>query len=261
MAANKKGSTHQYIAGRNAVTELLESRLSSVEKVLLSKTAGGNAIQTIKSVAMKGGVQVQWVPENKLESLLKGVNHQGVAALVAPVNYLDVDELLRSVAPDRDVLTESKPLLVILDRIEDPHNFGAILRSVVAVGAKGVIVPGKGMAPVNSHTVKTSAGTALRIPIARSRNLVETLENLKERGYWVAGADGEGESSVWEMDWDRPMALVIGNEHSGMTHEVKAACDFLVNIPIPGEVESLNASVAAGIMLFAARSRGRKEQA
>lgn len=256
MAAKKKDSSQQFIAGRNAVTELLESRLSSVEKVLMSKTAGGSAIQNIKSVAMKGGVQVQWVPENKLESLLKGVNHQGVAALVAPVTYLDVDEMLRTIAPDRDAVKETKPLIVALDRIEDPQNFGAILRSVVGSGAKGVIVPGKGMAPVNSHAVKTSAGAALRIPLARSKNLAATLENLKERGYWVAGADGEGETSVWEMEWDRPLVLVIGNEHSGMSPDVKAACDFLVHIPIPGDIESLNASVAAGIMLFAARSRG-----
>ena len=255
MAAKRKSPAQQFITGRNAVLESLQGGPNPVEKVLLSKGASGTAIQQIRSVAEKGGVPVQWVPDMRLEALVSGVNHQGAVAIVAEVAYRDVDDMLQEIAVDVDEVRATKPFIVALDRIEDPQNFGAILRSVVGVGAAGVIVPGKGMAPVNAHAIKTSAGAALQIPIARTADLAATLESLKERGYWIAGADGSGDTTVWAMDWDRPLVLVIGNEHSGMSTAVKAVCDYLVNIPIPGNIESLNASVAAGILLFAARTQ------
>ena len=153
---------------------------------------------------------------------------------------------------DRDAVAGRKPVIVILDRIEDPYNYGAILRSAVGCGAAGVIVPLKNMAPVNAHVVKASAGTAMRIPIARVSNLETTVQMLKERGYWIVGASGDGDTPVAEMDWDRPVALIIGNEHSGIAGSLVANCDFLVSIPLRGDVESLNASVAAGILLYSA---------
>ena len=148
------------------------------------------------------------------------------------------------------------PSLVVLDEISDPHNFGAILRSAVASGASGVIVPDRNQAPLGATALKASAGTAPRIPVARVTNLADALVQLKERGYWVAGLDGEAEKTVWTLDWDRPTALVIGSEGRGLRPRVRETCDYLVSIPMRGPAESLNASVAAGIALFAA-VRGR----
>jgi len=209
-------------------------------------------LHTIRGLAANAGVPVQVVPVSKLRQMAGNVPHQGVVAVVAPVQYQEVEELLDAIAATPDEVREKKPVLVMLDEIQDPHNFGAILRSAVAAGAAGVIVPMHRMAPVSATTVKASAGTALRIPIARAKNLVDVIHQLKERGYWVIGLAGEGETSVWEMDWDRPLVLVIGSEGKGLRPRVRDACDMLVRIPMRGPAESLNASVAAGIALFAA---------
>lgn len=240
------------IVGRNPVREALHRDEGQIEKVLLQTGAGGIPLQEIRRLAAAKGIPVQYVPAARLASLSGGLNHQGVAAVAAPVAYADVYALLEAVAPDLDTVRARKPILVLLDQLEDPYNFGAILRSAVAAGAAGVIVPLHHMAPLNTAAVKASAGMALRIPVARVPNLVTMIEELKERGYWVVGADGKGETSVWEMDWHRPVALVIGREEKGLRPRVAEACDYRVSIPMPGPAESLNASVAAGILLFAA---------
>lgn len=244
------------LVGRNPVREALERGEPEVEKVMLQKGAGGRPIADIRRLASEAGVPVQYVPETRLAQLARGVNHQGVVAVAAQVAYLEVEDLLVRIAPGPDAVREAKPVLVVLDQIQDPHNFGAILRSAVAAGASGVIVPKHGMAPLSTAAIKASAGTATRIPIARAGNLANVLYQLKEHGYWVVGAAGAGAVSVWEMDWDRPVALVIGSEGTGLRDRVAGECDFLVSIPMRGPVESLNASVAAGILLFAA-VRGR----
>ena len=249
------------VVGRNPVREALERRPAEIEKVLLQKGAGGRPIDAIRRAASGAGVAVQYVPQQRLERMAPGLNHQGALALAAPVAYRDLDALLAEIAPDLDAVREKKPILLVLDGIEDPFNFGGILRSAVAAGADGVVVPKDHMAPLNAAALKASAGTATRIPVARTGNLAEALEALKERGYWVAGADGGGETSVWAMDWDRPVALVIGSEHRGLRPRVAAACDHRVAIPLRGPAESLNASVAAGVLLFAAaRVRGGGEE-
>jgi 23S rRNA (guanosine2251-2'-O)-methyltransferase len=241
----------RYLAGRNPVREALE-RSESVEKVLLSAAVTGRLAAEIREQCRDAGVPLQTVPPEKLERLVPGVNHQGVVAVVAAVGYADFDEMLRSVAADHETVAREKPVIVLLDGIQDPHNLGAILRSAVAAGARGVVIPERGAAPLNAAALKTSAGTARRIPVSRVGNLREALLQLKERGYWIAGADGEGDVSVWEMDWDRPIGLVIGSEDRGMRQGVADQCDYRVSIPMAGPAESLNASVAAGILLFAA---------
>ena len=240
------------IVGRNPVREALERGEPEVEKVMLQKGAGGRPIHDIRQMASEAGVPVQYVPEARLSAIAPGLNHQGVAAVVSAVTYAEVDALLSAIAPDPDAVRRDKPLLVVLDQIQDPHNFGAILRSAVAAGAAGVFVPKHGMAPLNAAAVKASAGTATRIPVARAGNLGTLLYQLKERGYWIVGAAGEGAVSMWEMDWDRPLALVIGSEGSGLRERTARECDYLVSIPMRGPAESLNASVAAGILLFVA---------
>lgn len=240
------------LAGRNPVREALERGDRAVEKVLLAQGAAGRPVEAIRRAARRAGVPVQVVPAARLDAVVPGVAHQGVVALVAAVPYADFDAMLRAIAPDAEAVRARRPLLVLLDGIQDPHNFGAILRSAVAVGADGVVVPERQMAPLSPAAVKASAGTAGRIPIARVTNLADAALQLKERGYWVAGLDAEGEVSVWEADWARPLALVVGAEGRGLRPRVRAVCDFLVSIPLRGPAESLNASVAAGVALFAA---------
>jgi 23S rRNA (guanosine2251-2'-O)-methyltransferase len=245
------------IAGRNPVREALERGERSIEKVMLAQGAGGTAIDQIRRAAKSAGVPVQVVPQQRLEREAPGINHQGAIAVASRIHYRDLDEMLSAIAPDRDAVTELRPVLVALDEIEDPHNFGAILRSAVAAGAKGVIVPERRMAPLSATTVKASAGTADRIPVARVTNLADALLQCKERGYWVAGLDAAGDQTVWEVDWERPTVVVVGSEGRGMRKRVRDVCDFLITIPMRGPVESLNASVAAGVTLFSVvRTRG-----
>jgi 23S rRNA (guanosine2251-2'-O)-methyltransferase len=240
------------IAGRNAVREALQRGDASIEKVLLAQTMRGRLADEIRGAAKEAGVPVQFVPQTKLDHLAGGANHQGVVAISSPVEYADLDEMMSRIAADPDEVRAKKPLVIALDEIEDPYNFGAILRSSVAAGAAGIVVPERKMAPVSAVTVKASAGAALRIPIARVTNLADSLVQLKERGYWVAGLEGEAEESVWTLDWDRPFVIVVGNEGRGLRPRVQQVCDHLVSIPIRGAIESLNASVAAGVAMFAA---------
>jgi len=252
------------LVGRNPVREALERGDGRVEKVVLQSGAHGSGIDAIRRLAKAAGVPVQNVPAQRVEALAPRATHQGVVAIVAPVAYADFDEMLAGIAPDLDAVRALKPVLVALDEVEDPHNFGAILRSTVAAGGAGVVVPERRMAPLSAVAVKASAGTALRVPIARVSNLSAALEQAKERGYWIVGLEGgaplKGDpewTTVWDYDWDRPVVLVVGNEGRGLRAGVRAACDVLAEIPIRGPVESLNASVAAGVALFAAvRGRG-----
>ncbi len=264
----RSDSRTDILAGRNPVREALEHADGRIEKVMLQKGVHGSVIDAIRRVARDAGVPVQMVPQPKIDGLAPHATHQGVVAIVAPVAYADLDAMLSEIAPTLDEVRAQKPVLVVLDGIEDPRNFGAILRSAVAAGVAGVVVPDRRMAPLSAVAVKASAGTALRIPIARTGRLADALHQLKERGYWVAGLEGEGtpggpeQTTVWEYDWDRPVAVVIGNEGSGLHESVRSVCDVLVSIPMHGPAESLNASVAAGIALFvAARGRGGQKTA
>ena len=244
------------IVGRNPVREVLEREPERVEKVMIQQ-GGGRRLDALRHAASQAGVPVQYVPLKRINQAAAGLHHQGVVAFTAPIAYHDVDDMLAAIAPDLETVQRKKPILLVLDRIEDPHNFGALARTAVAAGAEGLIVPSQHMAPLNATTIKASAGTATRIPIARVDDLAGVLGQLKERGYWVMGAAEGGDTSVWAADWDRPLALVMGSEGRGLHPRIADACDFLVSIPIRGDAESLNVSVAAGVLLFtAARTRG-----
>jgi 23S rRNA (guanosine2251-2'-O)-methyltransferase len=242
----------QIIVGRNPVQEALRDPSTEIEKVMVKQGAGGGFISTIRREAKERGVPVQFVPETRLNRMAGGANHQGIAAITAPVPYLELDDLLLRIASDIDEVRQKQPILLLLDGIQDPHNFGAILRSAVAAGVDGVVIPRHGMAPLSAVAMKASAGTATRLPIARVGNLADALYPLKERGYWILGADGGGEETIWTCDWNRPVAIVMGGEGRGLHRRVAEGCDHLVSIPMRGNAESLNASVAAGIILFAA---------
>ncbi len=239
------------VLGRRPVREALERTPDRIEKVFLQRNGGGELAE-IRRIAVRAGVQVQFVPVGRLRQLARGIAHQGAAALMAPVAYVALDDLLASAAPALEEVKRRKPRLLVLDGMQDPFNFGAVLRSAAASGVVGIIVPRSGMAPLNAAAMKASAGAAGRVPIARTASVADAIHQLKERGYWVAGADAGGDVSVWDMVWDRPMAVVIGNEAKGIRPAVLTACDYRVRIPMTGPAESLNASVAAGILLFAA---------
>lgn len=251
-AIRSTDSPGESLGGRNAVKEALKGDTSRIIKVMLSKTAVASFQREIRGLAKDADVPFQMVPPQRLNKQLPNVNHQGVILIMSPVSYFTVHDLLTEIAPQLEDVQRSNPVILLLDRIQDPYNFGAILRSAVAVGASGVIIPDRDAAPVNATVLKTSAGAATKIPIARTSNLTRVLEEMKERGYWIVGLSGEGETSIWDMDWDRPLGIVIGSEEKGMRAGVTKLCDFTVSIPISDRVESLNASVAAGIVLFAA---------
>lgn len=246
------------IVGRHPVREALEDRDLEIEKVWLRQGMRGPVVNDIRRLAKDRGVPVQFVPEARLNSLARGANHQGVAAQAAPIVYQELHDMMASIAQTTDDVRRTKPLVLMLDGIQDPYNYGAILRSAAAVGAAGVIVPRHGAAPISAVTIKASAGTAGRVPISRVTNIADAIYQLKERGYWVVGASGGADTSMWEMDWDRPLVLVIGAEGRGLGKRVASECDYLVRIPMSGEAESLNASVAAGILMFVAAGSGHR---
>ncbi len=248
------------LIGRQPVLEALERDEVGIEKVMLQQGASGGRIGAIRALAGERGAPVQYVPEARLRHEADGAAHQGVVAIAAPLQYREVDEMLSEIAPTWSEVKATSPLLLVIDRVTDPRNFGAILRSAVAAGSDGVIVPSREMAPLNAAAIKASAGTAPRIPVARTDDLARVLTQLKERGYWVCGADGTAKTTLWEVDWDRPMAVVLGSEGEGLAPDVAEACDERVAIPMRGPAESLNVSVAAGLLLFtAARPRMEAE--
>lgn len=244
------------IVGRNPVLEALRDRPTAIEKIFIQQGGHGSVIQEIRSTADEADVPVQHVPSQRIDQMARAQTHQGVVARTAPLQYHDFDEMLSGIAPRYEDVEARKPLLVMIDQVTDPQNFGALLRTAAAADVSGVIVPSQHMAPLNATTIKASAGTAGRIPVARVRSLTNSIDRLKERGYWVVGLTGQGQETVWEMDWDRPIVLVLGSEGEGMRPSTERKCDFLVSIPMPGAVESLNVSVAGGVAVFAA-VRGR----
>ncbi len=246
----------EVVVGRHPVLEALSDSSIPVDRILLQAELSGGWVDALRRGAKQARVPVQFVPRARLDRLARGAVHQGVAAIVSSVSYQILEDVLHDVAPHIDDVRRLKPILLLLDHMQDPRNFGAVLRSALAAGVAGVIVPERGMAPLSTVALKASAGAGFRLPIARTGNLVQAIDQLKERGYWVVGAEGQAEMAHWHYDWNRPVAIVIGGEGSGIRPAVAARCDTLVAIPLIGAMESLNASVAAAILCFeAARAR------
>ena len=224
------------IAGANAVAEALRSRLS-VERVYLAHTRVATAVATM---AQGRGVPVEWVPTSTLARLASGAHHQGVVARAAPYPYASLDEVVA--APGRGVL--------LLDGLQDPRNLGAVLRTAGAAGVQGVILPRHGTVRVTSTVISASAGVALHVAVAQVANLAQTMGRLKDGGYWLVGLAAGAEGRLDRLEpMERP-ALVLGGEGEGLRPLVRRHCDFLARIPMAAGVESLNASVAAGIALY-----------
>ena len=233
------------IFGRNPVLEALKAG-TTIYQLIVAKGEQKGSIQEILRLAKEQRVQVQLVERNKLDKMFAGQNHQGVAAQIATADYVDWQDMLQA-AKDKG----EDVLLVILDELEDPHNLGAILRSVDAVGAHGIIIPKRRAVPLTDGVAKASAGAVEHVPVARVANIAQTIDELKKRGVWVAGASMDGRE-MYGQDLKGPLALVIGSEGKGISRLVSEKCDFLVSIPMRGKINSLNASVAAGLLLYEA---------
>lgn len=238
------------IIGRQPVLEALRSG-QEINKILIAKGSRQGSIREIYALAKEQGLVVQEVERNVLDALSDNANHQGILAQVAEIAYLELDELL---SRPRD--PNWAPFLILLDGIQDPHNLGSIIRSGEAMGIDGVIIPKRRAVPVTSTVMKSSAGAANYVPICRVGNLAATIDILKKAGYWIVGADMEGDT-CFTQDLTGPLALVIGGEGHGLSRLVKDKCDFLSSVPMRGQINSLNASVAAALlMLEVVRQRG-----
>ena len=237
------------IEGRNAVIEALRSG-ETIDKIYLAKGETDKTLGHIASRAREKGIVVVEADRRKLDCMSLTHAHQGVIALAAMREYVSVQSLLDAAAEKGEA-----PLLVVCDEISDPHNLGAILRTAECAGAHGVIIPKRRSAGLTAIVGKTSAGAVSYMPVARVSNLPATLEELKKKGVWVYGTAAEGTTSLYDADLKGPAAIVIGSEGSGMGRLVREKCDFLVSIPMKGHISSLNASAAAGILLYEAVRR------
>ena len=239
------------VAGRNAVMEALKGS-RSVNKLMIANGSTEGSIKEIIAVAKEKAVNIQYWDRSKLDSIARGIRHQGVLAQVAPVQYAELEDILQ-VAKDRN----EPPFIVLLDELEDPHNLGAILRTADAAGVHGVLIPKHRSCPLSATVAKTSAGAVEHVPVARVGNLVQTIKKLKQEGLWVAAADMDGKD-YYDTDLTGPLLLIIGSEGQGVGRLVKEQCDFVVRIPMVGKINSLNASVAGSILMYEAMKQRRK---
>lgn len=231
------------IEGRNAVVEAFRSG-RTIDKLFVLKGCQDGPVQTIVREAKKRDTLLEFVDKERLNRLSVTGKHQGVIAYAAAYEYAEVEDML-ALAKERG----EAPFLILLDNIEDPHNLGAIIRTANLAGAHGVIIPKRRAVGLTATVAKTSAGALNYTKVAKVTNLVRTMEELKEQGLWFVCADMDGQT-MYEADLKGPIGLVIGSEGEGVGRLVKESCDFTVGIPMKGQIDSLNASVAAGILAY-----------
>lgn len=246
MEQNKQNLDNQrndIIAGRNPVMEAIRSG-RSIESILVAKGERSGSVVAIIAKAKQKNIPVKDVDSKKLDFLAKGVNHQGIVAQCAVKEYSTLEDIF-SLAEERG----ESPFIIVLDKIEDPHNLGAIIRTAECAGAHGVIIPERRSAGLSYTVEKTSAGALEYMPVVRVKNISAVLQKLKDKGIWVYGADMDGEHYK-KVNYDGAVALVIGNEGKGISPLVAKDCDVIVSLPMKGKINSLNASVAAGILMY-----------
>lgn len=234
------------IEGRNAVMEALKADRSIDRLFIIDADQQTGPIKTIISEARKKGIIVKFESKEMMDKMSKGNKHQGVIAYVAAYDYVEVEDILQ-IAKDKN----EPPFLVILDSIEDPHNLGAILRTANITGVHGVIIPKRRAVGLTATVAKTSAGAIEYTPVARVTNIVRTIEELKDQGLWIACADMDGQV-MYKVDMKGPLAIVVGGEGAGVGKLVKEKCDLIARVPMKGEIDSLNASVAAAVLMYEA---------
>mgnify|MGYP002578924477 CR=1 FL=1 len=233
----------EQIEGRNAVLEAFRSG-KCVDKLFILDGCQDGPVRTIAREARKKDTIINYVSKERLDQLSETHAHQGVIAQVAAYEYSTVEDILAKAEEKGE-----PPFLILLDNVEDPHNLGAIIRTANLAGAHGVIIPKRRAVGLTSTVAKTSAGAINYTPVAKVTNLVRTMEELKQKGIWFVCADMGGES-MYRMNLTGPIGLVIGNEGEGVSRLVREACDFTASIPMKGDIDSLNASVAAGVLAY-----------
>jgi 23S rRNA (guanosine2251-2'-O)-methyltransferase len=228
------------ICGVHAVYEALASDRLPIERIHIAREVRSPKLNEILDLARDRGVPIRKEERAVLDRLAEGGLHQGIIAISGAVSYSDFDTLFKA----------DKPLVVVLDGVEDPHNLGAVVRTAEACGASGVVVPERHAAPLTATVIRASAGASAYLPIVRVKNLVGAIEEMKRRGLWVVGVDPAGTQEWTGFDYKGPIGLVLGGEHRGLRRLVREHCDALVRIPMLGKVASLNISVAAGVALY-----------
>lgn len=235
----------ELIIGRNPILEAIKAG-REIDTLYVAKDDRQGIVGKIIAMCRENNIIVKDVEKKKLDYMCGGANHQGVIARVAAHSYATVEDIFEAAEKKGE-----KPFIIICDEIEDPHNLGAIIRTAECAGAHGVIIPKRRNATLNSTVAKTSAGALEYMPVARVSNLASTIDELKERGVWIYGTDMDGQ--VWcQTDLRDSIALIIGSEGKGMGRLIREKCDFVLSLPMSGEINSLNASVAAGIVMYEA---------
>ncbi len=233
----------EMVIGRIPALETIKSN-RDINKVFLQEGLSGGKLKDIQEEAKKRKIQLSFVPKSKLDLLSDGENHQGVLVAASPVAYAEIDDLFAAAEAKDEV-----PFFVLLDGIEDPHNLGSIMRTADAAGVHGIIIPKRRAVGLTSTVAKAATGAIEHVPVVRVTNLVQTIEELKERGLWIFGTDMDGtDYRRWEVD--APIGLVIGNEGKGLSRLVKEKVDETLTIPMTGHVQSLNASVASSLLMY-----------
>ena len=235
----------KYIVGRNPVIECLQSGTQGIERIFIAEGNRHARIRQIAAMAEQARIPIKYCARRELDRLEPSLPHQGVVAVVKPAHYSDLSSILSDIQRSGD-----NALLVVLDGVQDPRNFGAILRTAEAANADAVIIPKDRAVGITPAVHKASAGAVAHIPIVKVTNLARTLDALKEAGIWVAGAAGEASCLYTDADFSVPLCLVLGSEGTGVRRLVKQKCDYLVHLPMLGKIASLNVSVAAGILLY-----------
>ncbi|MFD0615839.1 23S rRNA (guanosine(2251)-2'-O)-methyltransferase RlmB [Paenibacillus sp. GCM10027629] len=244
----------EFIAGKHSVMEALRSG-RTINKIWIADNAQKHLTLPILAEAKNAKVVVQNADKRKLDQMVPDVQHQGVVAQVAAYEYVEVEDILAA-AQERGEM----PFILILDEIEDPHNLGSILRTADCTGVHGVIIPKRRSVGLTATVSKTSAGAVEYVPVARVTNLAQTIDQLKKDGVWVIGTDVEAQQELFDANhFNMPIAVIIGNESKGMGRLLKDKCDFLIKLPMAGQINSLNASVAAGVFMYEV-VRQRKQQ-
>ncbi|ANU09282.1 23S rRNA (guanosine(2251)-2'-O)-methyltransferase RlmB [Planococcus antarcticus] len=233
----------EIIGGKNPVLEALRAD-RDINKIWIAEGVQKKGITELLQLAKDKGVIVQSVPKKKIDGLTD-TNHQGIAAAVAAYNYASLDDLFEAAAARNE-----DPFFLILDELEDPHNLGSIMRTADAIGVHGLIIPKRRAVGLTGVVAKASTGAIEHVPVVRINNLSQTVDELKKRGVWIAGTDAKESVDYRKMDASLPLAVIIGSEGKGMSRILREKCDFLYQLPMVGHVTSLNASVAASLLVY-----------
>ena len=235
----------EVVAGRHAVEAALEAEPHRAQELLYCVSGRSASVGRILGAARAAGVRLRRVDRETLDRLAGGASHQGVALKMAEAGYAPFDQVLEAARA-----AGQRALVVVADHLQDPHNLGAVVRSAAAAGAQGVVIPKDRACPLTAAAAKAAAGALALVPVARVTNLSQALDDLRAAGLWLLAAAAHQGPAPWDLDLDRPLALVVGGEHKGVGPRVLGQCDLIASLPLGPGVESLNASVAAGVILF-----------